>query len=214
MQGMIRCAVVAGLLSACDTDDAAKPDGPTGAATALTVSWASEPSAWPGPVKDGVTVDSARFAFDSLRVIGDAGPGDPRTTARMFEVRWEKDRDPPATIEFADAPVGLYSQLALEIDAPLTHYSYEIRGIVQVNGNDVEYRIEDNSVLAVTLPIDRMKLPDAPARVRVDVDVVSAINTIDFTKLQNDGGHLELDAAGMVEFRKTVVANLRATAID
>src|SRR5512139_998511 len=106
MQGMIRCVVVAGLLSACHGDDTGVPDAPPGGSADMTVAWESRPGAWPGVIQDGVTIDSARFAFDSLRVIGDAGPGDPRTTARSFEVRWEKDRDPPTTIMFADAPTG------------------------------------------------------------------------------------------------------------
>jgi hypothetical protein len=214
MQGMIRCAVVAGLLSACHGDDTAVPDAPASGATAMTIAWASQPVAWPGAVKDGVTVDGARFAFDSLRVIGDAGPGDPRTTARAFEVRWEKDRDPPAMIEFTDAPAGLYSQLALQIDGHLTNYSYEIRGTVQLNGNDVEYRIEDEGALAVTLSIDKMKSPSAPVALRVEMDFVHLIDSLDFSKLVNDGGHLEPTPTNMVEVRKKLVESFRATAID
>lgn len=180
----------------------------------MTIEWASQPAAWPGVVKDGVTVDGARFAFDSLRVIGDAGPGDPRTTARMFEVRWEEDRDPPATIEFTDAPAGLYSQLALQIDGHLMNYSYEIRGTAQLDGNDIEYRIEDAGPLAVTLSIDKMKSAGAPVALRIDVDFVHLINSLDFSKLQNDGGHLEPTPAGMVEVRKKLIESFRATAID
>lgn len=216
MQGMIRCAVVAGLLSACHADDTAVPDASATGTAGMTVQWSTKPAAWPGIIQDGVTIDSARFAFDSLRVIGDAGPGDLRTTARTFEVRWEKDRDRPAAIEFADAPTGLYSQVALQVDGHLVNNSYEIRGTVQINGNDVEYRIEDDGALPVTLMIDKMKSPAAAIRLKVDIDFVHAINSVDFTKLMNDSGHLELDSssAGMSEFRKKLLESFSAGAID
>jgi hypothetical protein len=182
----------------------------------MTVQWATEPGAWPGIIGDGITIDSARFSFDSLRVIGDAGPGDLRTTARTFEVRWEKDRDPPSAIEFADAPAGLYSQVALQVDGHLVNSSYEIRGTIQISGNDVEYRIEDDAVLPVTLAIDKMKSPAAAVRLQVDIDFVHAINSINFAELMNDGGHLELDSSsdGMVEFRKKLVESFSAASID
>jgi hypothetical protein len=216
MQGMIRCVVVAGLVSACHSDDTAVPDAPVTGTTAMTVQWATEPGSWPGVIHDGITIDSARFAFDSLRVIGDAGPGDLRTTARTFEVRWEKDRDPPAAIEFADAPAGLYSQVALQVDGHLVNNSYEIRGTIQIDGNDVEYRIEDDAALPVTLAIDKMKSPSAAVRLEIDIDFVHAIDSIDFSKLMNDSGHLELDSSsvGIVEFRKKLVESFSAGSID
>lgn len=216
MQGMIRWAVVAGLLSACHTDDTAVPDAPATDTTAMTVQWATKPGSWPGVIKDGITVDSARFAFDSLRVIGDAGPGDLRTTARTFETRWEKDRDPPTTLVFADAPTGLYSQVALQLDGHLVDNSWEIRGTIQIDGNDVEYRIEDDAALPVTLSIDKMKSPASAVQVTVSIDFVHAIDSVDFSKLEYDSGHLELDSgsAAMVEFRKKLAESFSATAID
>src|SRR5438094_9495192 len=107
MQGLIRCVVVAGLVSACHGDDTATPDGDT-ADAGLTVRWSSRPETWPAQVDTGLTLTSARFACDSLRVIGDAGPGDVRTTSKDFEVFWD-DSNAPDSIKFADAPPGLYS---------------------------------------------------------------------------------------------------------
>lgn len=216
MQGMIRCVVVAGLLSACHADDTAVPDAATGATSAMTVRWSTQPGSWPGVIQDGVTVDSARFAFDSLRVIGDAGPGDLRTTARTLELRWEMDRDPPTAIVFNDAPAGRYSQVALQLDGQLVNNSYEIRGTVQVNGNDIEYRIEDDGALAITMSIDKMKSPAAAIQLTVDVDFVHAINSVDFSKLPNDGGHLQLDSSDplMIDFRKKLTESFSASAND
>ena len=216
MQGMIRCVVVAGLLSACHADDTAVPDAATTGASAMTVEWSTKPDSWPGAIQDGITVDSARFAFDSLRVIGDAGPGDLRTTARMFEVRWEKDRDPPAALVFDDAPAGLYSQIALQIDGHLIDNSYEIRGTIQIDGNDVEYRIEDDGVLPIMINIDKMKSPAAAIELTVDIDFVHAIDSVDFSKMTYDSGHLELDSGApeMIDFRKKLAESFSASAID
>ena len=182
----------------------------------MTVAWASKPEAWPGIIKDGITIDSARFSFDSLRVIGDAGPGDLRTTARSFEVRWEKDRDPPATLMFSDAPAGLYSQVAMQIDGHLVNNSYEIRGTIHINGNDVEYRIEDDGALPVTLSVDKMKAPGTPVRLRILCDFIHAIDSVNISSFNNEDGHLELDSSmpAMTEFRKKLVESFSASSID
>lgn len=180
----------------------------------MTVQWSTRPGSWPGAIQDGITVDSARFAFDSLRVIGDAGPGDPRTTQRTFEVRWEKDRDPPAAIVFDDAPAGLYSQVALQLDGQLVDNSYEIRGTVQIDGNDVEYRIEDDGALPITMKIDKMKPPATAIQLTVDVDFVHAIDSLDFSAMTNDSGHLEPDSSALDDFRKKLAESFSASAID
>jgi hypothetical protein len=124
MQGLIRCALVAGLICACHSDDTATPDGPVGGDAGLTVRWASRPTTWPADVGSTIIVERVRFALDSLRVIGDAGPGDLRTTKDAFELRWEESRDPPEDIKFESAPTGLYSQIALQVDCILIEDSY------------------------------------------------------------------------------------------
>src|SRR5262245_30058678 len=102
MQGPIRCVLLAGLLQGCDPGSAntPEPDAPLGP-TGLTVAWSSTPSGWPSTT-DIVTLERARFAVSSLRVLGDAGPGDPRTTSTRLDVRWERDVA-PGEIEFNDA---------------------------------------------------------------------------------------------------------------
>jgi hypothetical protein len=110
----------------------------------------------------------------------------------------------------------LYSQVALQVDGHLVNNSYEIRGTIQINGNDIEYRIEDDAALPVTLAIDKMKSPAAAVRLQVDIDFVHAIDSINFSELMNDSGHLELDSSSpaMVEFRKKLVESFSAGSID
>ena len=119
MRGTIRCVVVAGVLLGCHSDDTVvPPEDSTSGASGLVVHWSSAPTTWPGDLGGGITIESARFKIDSVRVIGDAGPGDPRTTATQFEARWNQETAPADNV-FDDAPPGLYSQISLSIDGHL-----------------------------------------------------------------------------------------------
>ena len=205
MHGLIRWAIVIGLPIGCHTDDTVTPDAPTEEA-GLVVEWSSQPTPVPGDLGDGVTLERARFAFDSLRVIGDAGPGDPRTTASGFEVRWD-DTSRPEAILFTEAPTGLYSQVSLQIDGHLVDDSYELRGRVFLNGTDWEYRIEDKNPLGLTVQIDETLIPGDQAIVRLRINFKHAIDAIDFELLDIDEGRLELDESDtqMPGFRQKLV---------
>ncbi|HSD89896.1 MAG TPA: hypothetical protein VLB44_20335 [Kofleriaceae bacterium] len=211
MQGMIRCALVAGFLFGCHTDDTAPPDGPVSGNAGITVDWATTPPTWPGTIKDGVTLERARFALDSLRVIGDAGPGDPRTTARTLDVRWESGTSPDQ-IAFADAPTGLYSQLAIQLDGHLITNSYRFEGVAHVNGVDYEFRVEDSNALPVTLSISETVSPSQNTAIRINVDFVHALESVDFASLPIDDGRLELETTspGITEFRQKLVESFTA----
>src|SRR6185503_15945876 len=129
MQGMIRCGVLAGCLVACHTTEPAIPDsgGPDGSsgAAGMHVTWSSSPAMWPGAIAGGFQLDNATFLFDNLKVIGDAGPGDDRTTANAFQLHWDAT-NMPTTIDFADAPTGVYSKVAFQIDGHLIQSSYKL----------------------------------------------------------------------------------------
>lgn len=154
--------------------------------------WSSEPITWPGDLGDGVIIEHASFAFDSLRVIGDAGPGDPRTTANGFIVRWDGDTQ-PSDIMFAEAPTGVYSQLSLSIDGQLSGNSLELRGRVFIDSEEWEFRVEDDDSLDVTIPISYTLAPPASAVVELHVDFAHALGGIDFEALEVHNGRLELE---------------------
>jgi hypothetical protein len=211
MQGMIRCALVAGVLIGCHTDDTTTPDGPVSGNAGITVDWATTPATWPGTIKDGITLERARFALDSLRVIGDAGPGDPRTTARTLDVRWDSTTMPDQ-IAFPDPPTGLYSQLAIQLDGHLIENSYRFEGVAHVNGVDYEFRVEDSNALPVTLSISKTVAPGENTMIVVNVDFVHALESIDFASLPIDDGRLELETTspGITEFRQKLVESFTA----
>lgn len=204
MQGVIRCALVAGLVCACHADDTTTPaDGDVGGDGGLTVRWSSRPMDWPGDLGSKVTLESARFALDSLRVIGDAGPGDLRTTKDAFEVRWAQS-EAPGDIMFESAPTGLYSQLALQIDGNLVEDSYELRGTVVVNNNDEDFVIEDSEPLPINLSIDKSLSAGARSTIDIEIDFDHAISAVDFSMLNKSDGKLQLDEGDpqIVELRK------------
>ncbi|HUS33417.1 MAG TPA: hypothetical protein VMZ53_33170 [Kofleriaceae bacterium] len=211
MQGLIRCAVVAGLFCACHSDDTTTPDGDVGGDAGLTVRWTSRPVTWPGDLGSTVTIKSARFHLDSLRVIGDAGPGDLRTSKDAFEVRWEEGRDPPADIQFDNAPTGLYSQIALQIDGNVVEDSYELRGTVVVNNNLEDFVIEDADPLAINLSIDKSLSAGSKATIDIEIDFAHALSAVDFSAMNKSDGKLQLDEsdAGITELRKKLLESFK-----
>ena len=214
MQGLIRCVVVAGLISACHTDDTGTPDGETGDA-GLTIKWSSRPEMWPAQVETGLTLTSARFACDNLRVIGDAGPGDMRTTAQDFLVYWDGS-NAPESIKFEDAPPGLYSQIALLFDGHVITHSYQFKGTVVVNGNTEDFVIEDDNPLGVTVSLEKLVSPGATSTISIDIDFQHALDVVKWDQLPKSDGKLELETFNpdLAEFRKKLIEAFTTTAIN
>lgn len=211
MTGPFRCVVFAGLFvaascgddSSTSSNDATIPDG-------LVVTWSSTPSTWPGDLGSGLTIERAIFALDNLRVVGDAAPGDPRTTVSSREIVWDAAAL-PGPIAFGDAPGGVYSQLSLRIDGHVAGPSIDVRGMVTVGGTPTPYRIVDDMPSAVTLPIDVTFSPPSPTQIRIAVDFATMLRAIDFTAITPNAGVLELDNADpqMAVFRTKLVENIR-----
>ena len=216
MQGLIRCALVAALVCACHSDDTTTPDSNIGGDAGLTVRWSSRPLQWPADLGSTVILEDARFQLDSLRVIGDAGPGDLRTTKDAFEVRWQDGGDPPADIKFDSAPTGLYSQIALQIDGNLVEDSYELKGTVVVDSNLEEFVIEDSNPLPINLSIDKSLSAGSTATIDIQIDFENALSSVDFSTLNKSDGKLQLDQSdpGIVELRKKLVESFKTPNIS
>jgi len=195
MQAVVRSALLVGLACACHGTDSATPDAsipPDGAGAGLHVPWSTVPTI-PGNASNDITVSTALFRVDSLRVIGDAGPGDPRTSQTSFEVRWS-DTMQPATVDFADAPTGLYSKVTVQADGHLIDYSYEITGTANVSGTLHLFEIHDRAALTANLDITTTLDPGGAAIVPIRVRFDAALGVLDFSTLHvDDGGTLELD---------------------
>lgn len=212
MQAAVRSALLVGLLCACQGTNTAAPDAGSGSdagtgPTGLRVTWSSTPQI-PGSIGNNLTVTYAVFRVDSLRVIGDAGPGDPRTSQTDFVVRWDSDSHPDAIL-FSDAPTGLYSKVTVQADGHLVDDSYEIDGKVALNGQTQEFQIHDRDALTANLDITTMLDPGTEAQIPILVRIDQALGVLDFSQLSYDDGHLELDTfdAQMPAFRAKLAAS-------
>lgn len=196
MQGMIRCGLLAGLLMACHTSDPGTPDGaPDGnepGSPGLHVRWSSEPATYPGNLEDWLTVDSVQFMVEDLKVIGDAGPGDLRTTKAIFQLKWDAGSSPDM-IDFSDAPTGLYSKVSMQLDGHLIVPSLEIKGHVNVEGTLLEYEVEDRNAVSLSLDINRMLQPGGSATVALVLNLHDALTSIDYKSLTIDQGKVSVE---------------------
>jgi len=137
-----------------------------------------------------------------LRIIGDAGPGDTRTSRDHVELEWKTGAS-PAAIEFADAPSGLYSKFLMDADGETTANSYELAGTVAVDGDNVEFVIHDLEPLKVSIDTSVALDPGKRAAVKVQLEIDSAFDDLDFSELPNNQGKLELSTTDrqMSKFR-------------
>jgi hypothetical protein len=207
MQGPIRCVLVAGLVMGCSGDDTTVPpmlDAPVSGSGGLVVTWSTSPATWPSTL-NGITLDRADFAIDSLRVVGDAGPGDPRTTATAFMIRWD-DNSAPDDLMFSDAPTGLYSQVSMAIDGHLSTESFEIRGTATAESETKDFEISSDNPLAITVQIDRTLMPPDIATVQLRIDFTHALSVIDFKDLDSSDGEWSLEDGDdqMAAFRQAL----------
>lgn len=222
MQGSIRCVFVAGCLLGCQPggigaqDDAPDLDatlGPSG----IRVAWSSTPVTWPGALGDSLTLTEAHFALNSLRVVGDAGPGDPRTTIGNMEMGFDAATR-PTDITFDDAPTGLYSQVAIVFDRTSSGSgsddSYDIRGLVTIDDDEVEYRIQDDKPLTFNVNIDEMVSPGESAVISLRINFQHALESLDFEMLELDNGRRELQDGDpqMPLFRSKLVESFEVIA--
>src|SRR5262249_24331775 len=147
--------LVVAAVAACHPTGGENPDGMEGPA-GLVITWSSQPDI---PGGDGnLSISRVVFRIDTLRVIGDAGPGDPRTTKSDFLAQWALNIIPDK-ISFNDAPTGLYSKISLGIDGHLVANSVEIDGKVEYNAAIHPFTIRDLGIIPIALDTDKMLPP-------------------------------------------------------
>src|SRR5664279_1045660 len=157
MQPVVPTCLLLGVIAACHGSDPSAPDGSmldgngSGSDHGLSITWATSPSSIPGAVggEDG-SITTMKFRVLNLRVVGDAGPGDDRTSVNSIELDWAASTK-PSPVTFADAPSGLYSHVILVADGNLINYSYELAGTTKLDGNTMPYQIHDRTPLAISL---------------------------------------------------------------
>jgi hypothetical protein len=204
---MVRgCGPLVGMLlglSACGDAPGGPPDAggdaPPGTA-GLVFAWSAQP-ALPGAASEDIAVSAASFQLRDVRALGDAAPGDGRTSRASVDVTW-LDGDGPAPLRFDQAPPGLYSRLELRLggDSP-----YWMRGEVEqeLEGGDdeegeevwVPWEIRDDGDITVTVPLDVAVAVGGVQEVTIGVDVGDLARRIDWERVPLRGGVRVVDAA-------------------
>lgn len=177
---------------ACTSSNVGGPDAPPtpsdgiGNEQGLVVPFTSK-SPIPGDAKSNIHVSRALFRLAYLRVIGDAGPGDTRTSRNHFNLEWN-DGTSPSPVAFADAPAGLYSKVSIRADGETISASYEFDGSVKLKGDDVAFRIHDLEPLEIAMDTDVALDPGKTASVQVRLELESVFDELDFEELPVDQG--------------------------
>jgi hypothetical protein len=182
-------------------------DGSGSTDRGLSIKWATSPNTIPGETGgDGLSIASMTFRLANLRVIGDAGPGDNRTSVDSIELDWAAGAK-PNPVSFVDAPTGLYSRVILVVDNNLIDYSYELAGTTKLDGNIMPYQIHDRSPLAISLDTSAMLEPNQTASLGITIRIDQALQSLDFSKLSNQSGTLVLDTFddAMGDFRNKMM---------
>jgi hypothetical protein len=213
VRGWLACAIAAGcgngVTSVGPDASVVAGDGSNTASPGLSVRWATEPVVIPGQVGGDITVSSLLFRVANLRMIGDAGPGDTRTSVDSIQLGWSAEMV-PATVRFGDAPTGLYSRIILLADGNQVSYSYEIGGIVKLDNVSTTFTIHDRSSLAISLETSTTLDPGKSAAITVKARIDQALQSLDFRQLAHVDGGLVLDTndSAMSNFRNKMMTDV------
>ena len=169
------------------------PDAPPGAAglvlefrgvPALTASFAED---FPGELRE------VRLDLEDVRTVGDAAPGDERTSRDELRLEWwgmgdddegeDAPNNQPVVVTFSEAPPGLYSNVFAELK------DYRLSGQVEVApDDDHDFEIEDSPSLAISIPLGGVTLEAGETRrVSIDVSCLAAVTEIRWDEVTPDG---------------------------
>jgi hypothetical protein len=161
-------------------------------------------------VATGVAIDEVRVWLRDVRVLGDAAPGDSRTSLAQLELDFEPGRSPPP-VTFPQAPPGNYSQLAARLGRSDGSQSFEIEGTVTIAGVPHELEVRDRNSADVSIALD-VRVDTQAVAVPVALDL-SFLGGIDWSTAPQDGnGRVELENGGPIvdAVRAGIAAGFRA----
>ena len=193
MHGLVRCGFVAAALAACHGTDMTAPDGgaqDAAPSTGLFIRWSSKEPI-PGDLGGDLVVTSATLRFATLELISDQGVGDPSTTAFMFSEAWG-DGAMLTELTLPQAPPGLYSKVAFQIDGFVVENSIDIYGSLRNSGNPKPFEIHDLALVDVSLDCAVTLQPGGTSHIGLEADFANALGVIDFSMVPDVGGTLVL----------------------
>jgi hypothetical protein len=209
------CTPLALLLAACSVSSGSKadsgpepgddgggpgPDAPEGAAgLVLEFHGVPELTADLGGTWNAV-LEEVRIDLENVRAVGDAAPGDERTTRAELRLEWwgadDDGGDPannePVVVSFNDAPPGLYSNVYAEL------IDYRLQGKVDIEAEDRDFEIVDQpgSPLAISIPLGGVTLEAGETRhLVIDVSCAAAVVDTPWDQVAEQDGNLLVDSA-------------------
>lgn len=137
-------------------------------------------------------LDRVRIDLESVRAIGDAAPGDERTTRDELRLEWRGGEDDgegaendPVLVSFNEAPPGLYSHILAQV----THYRLEGQVELELDGEH-DFDIDDtpDSPLALTIQLGGVTLEAGETRqITIDVSCGAAVLDTPWDEVTPDG---------------------------
>jgi hypothetical protein len=177
------------LLAACPSGG--PPDQPDGGAVdSLSIRFQTDQDL-PAMTAADRRLKDAQFHADSVRAIGDAAPGDSRTTESDYRMRWHES-DQPDPIRFDEAPAGLYSTVEVRFERGDEEHGFEVEGEALLDAVWVPFEIEDDTALTITIGTSTTLAPGGSATIEIDVDLARIIADIDFSQFPIVEGKIEI----------------------
>lgn len=176
-------------------DDQVTPDGRPDATLmgGLTVRFIATESPLPLAPADDRNLSRVQLQAASVRAIGDAAPGGPETTRTDYEMDWHES-DAPNAIAFDAAPVGLYSSVEVRLEGEGgDDDGFLIEGEALREATFQPYRIVGNEPLTITIPTSTRLEAGVMATIRIDVDLASIIDGINFAEWPFENGAIQVD---------------------
>lgn len=184
-------AVLAGCPSGEVTDADARPDGDDDDG-GLRIRFTTDQPV-PGEVAADRRFEEVHLRAGSVRAIGDAAPGDSRTTRNEYELRWHES-DTPEAIVFEEAPVGLYSSVEVRLEAEGDDDdAFELEGRAMIEESWFDFEIHGRDSLTIMIATSTELEIGGTATIEIDVDLASMIAGLDFSEFPQVEGRIEID---------------------
>ncbi|HTM21190.1 MAG TPA: hypothetical protein VL172_11795 [Kofleriaceae bacterium] len=160
-------------------DHDASPDDPdappgNGGLSFLFVANPNLPTAPDGNFE--VVITEADYWLTDVRAVGDAAPGDSRTSRESYQVQFDGSR-----LDFPLAPQGIYSYLLAAVD------HYQLQGTMVQGANTYGFEIDDQpSALELQIDLKQLELGAEPVVCVIQIDLRKITQEVDWAPLQPD----------------------------
>lgn len=172
-----------------------QPDANVTPTSGLSFTFRSYPVALPTDPDGGnkIVIEDARMWLRNVRAVGDAAPGDERTTIESVILGYNPGEPGGGTLQldFPRAPAGVYSLLIAEVTR------YELEGSVEVGGDDFDYSIDVELSPGQTVNIDLkgQVLGSELLTVPIKSDLRKLPREIDWNNADQEDGEIEVESS-------------------